>query len=363
MEINPAAATEFVPYNTAGTVVTMAFFVKFSSLPTASGHVIARIRNTNGNALLEWDNATSQFRVDMGTASPVTGGPTITTGVWYRVVMELDTSTGTATVRVKVDSTTEFSNSVAQASLASIDAVLGATSASTYTAIFDDLVVSITDGDYEQIRDTWTDWEILSAIPDADGTHNITASGDMDSFVGTAFSNSTTTGWTFIDHRPLQAANTADNVIRQDTASATIYMELLFESPANTHPNVGGVQTHAGHVMSSATGTPTAEAQLMLSDSTEVLTTGSISMIQSLEDPATTVTGRKRAAIAPSGGWDETKVDGLKVRIGFNNIAADVNFIDLMLQIVYYATAAAGSIAVPVTSIRRYHNVPWDRWA
>ena len=25
--------------------------------------------------------------------------------------------------------------------------------------------------------------------------------------------------------------------------------------------------------------------------------------------------------------------------------------------------AAAGSIAVPVTSIRRYHNVPWDSWA
>ena len=343
LQLNPAGAAESVILASAGTVVTVALFIKFTTLPTTAGDPFVRIRNTNGNALLEWDQTNQKFRVDMGAAAPVVGGPVITTGQWYRVVMELDTSTGTATIRCKVDSTTEFSQSNAQTSLASQDVTLGPSGVSTYDALFDDLVISITDGDYEQIRDDWTDWEILSAIPTSDGTHEATnASGDFDGFTTPTFTQTSTNVNANIGHRPLQLANTANNVVRQSVQSATKYVEVLFENPSNTHPNVAGVQTYGTMLMSSATGTPTAEARLMLSDSTEVLTTGGGSLIDTADgDPGTTVTVRKKAAIAPAGGWDETKVDGLKCRFGFNNIAADAHFVDLMLEVVYFATGAA----------------------
>lgn len=352
MQINPSAATEFVSYNTAATIVSMAFAINFTTLPTVTGAVIARMRNTNGNLIIDWNNTTSQIRIKAGTGTAVSGGPTITTATWYRVVLEYDCSTGTASARCTIDNGTEFSATGTQASLALTDVSLGATSASTYDATYDDFLCSITDGDYEQVV-TWTNWEILSAIPTSDGTHNITTSGDFDSFTTTAFSNSTTNGNTFIGHRPLQAANTAEQVIRQDLGATTNYMEVLFENPANTHPNVGGVQTHGGHVEASATGNSLGEIRLMLSDSTVVSTTGSIDVIDSTEDPGTTVTGRKRAAIAPAGGWDETKVDGLKARIGFADNAPDVNFIDLMIQVVYYATATVASLIYTNSPMRK----------
>lgn len=342
VQINPATTTEFVPYNSAFSQVCFAFYINFTTLPTVTGHVFGRIRNTNGNLILDWDNTNTKMRIKAGTGTAATGGPVITTGTWYRVVLEYDTSTTTFTGRCTIDGGTEFSSTVATTALACIDCSLGATSNSAYDAVYDDVIVSGTDGDYEQII-TWTNWEVLSAIPTADGTHNIATAGDFDSFTTTQFDNTTTNGNTFIGHRPVQAANTAEQVIRQELGAVTDYMEFLFENPANTYTNVGGVQTHAGHTESASAGASVGEIQLMLSDNTAVLTTGAIDVINSTEDPGVSVVGRNRAAIAPSGGWDETKVDGLKARVGFSDNAPDVNFIDLMLEVLYYNEPTSGT--------------------
>ena len=85
--------------------------------------------------------------------------------------------------------------------------------------------------------------------------------------------------------------------------------------------------------------------------SNELLTTGlgstSVSMIQTLEDPGTTVTVRKRLVDRPANGWTYDLVNGLKVRIGFNNIAADVNFIDLMLEVLIVPASLSPTPPVP----------------
>ena len=343
LELNPAAGSEQYAYNIAATnrIVTQAVYIRFAALPTADSQLLHFV-NANANGYLWFMNTNDKFAVSVGTSGQIEGGPVLVIDTWYRVVVEYDTSTGTYVCRAIVDGGTEFSDSAAFAA-ADITAVrLGNTTSQTFTAYYDDWLISITDADYEEIVG-WTSHRIESLVPSSDGSHNITTSGDMDSFVGTAFSNATTTGWTFIDHRPLNVTNTADDVIRQDLNSGTTYMELLFENLSNNGDVVDAVRTYGTHVMSSATGTPTAEAQLMLSDSTEVLTTGSVSMISSTEDPGITITIRKRMAIAPSGGWDGTKVDGLKVRIGFNAIAADVNFIDLMLEVAQHVAAAGAT--------------------
>ena len=232
---------------------------------------------------------------------------------------------------------------------------VGSLSAETFTMHVDDLVISVTDGDFE----VWPhNWSVHSLIPNADGSHNIGASGDMDSFTATAFDNSTTNGFSFIDHRPLNVANTANDVIRQDLQSATTYMELLWEDlPAGLGTPIA-VRAYATHVMSSATGTPTAEARLLMADDTEVLTNRSRSSVSVIngdatDDPGTTVTIRKRMCVAPSGGYTVQMIDGLKVQIGFNNIAADVNFIDLMLEVLM----VPASFMPPAARSRRFQHM------
>jgi hypothetical protein len=117
---------------------------------------------------------------------------------------------------------------------------------------------------------------------------------------------------------------------------------------------VEDVRAYTAVVYSSATGTPAAEVRLLLSDNTEVLTTGSISVKNSTEDPGTTLTAYKRLTIAPAGGWDTTKVNGLKFRIGFDDLAADANFIDLMVEVLLYtpAAGAAASLLAPRRTAR-----------
>lgn len=343
LELNPSAGTEQYAYTPgAGSrAVVMAFYIRFASLPAADVQLAHYVAATN--TYFYYHQSTGKFAVrDTTSGTLVDDTTTVAVNTWYRVVFESDTSTTTYTTRAKIDTNTEISTAVGGKTAADITAArLGNTSAATFTAYYDDLLISQTDGDYE-IMTPWISHQVQSLIPTSDGTHNITTSGDMDSFTTTAFSNSTTNMNTFIGHRPLQVANTAEQVVRQDLNSATTYGEVLFENLTSPGSSVAfAARAYGTHVMSSATGTPTAEARLMLSDSTEVLTTGSISMISDTEDPGTTVTLRKRMTIAPSGGWDNTKVDGLKCRIGFNGIAADVNFIDLMVEVALREEPAA----------------------
>lgn len=331
-------------------VVTQVFYIRFATLPSADVQ-LAHFVATGGNGYLWFMNTNDKFGVSVTTSGQVEGGPTIVVDTWYRIVLEYDTSANPFVIRCTVDDTTEFSDSSAIAAADITAARLGNTTNATYTAFYDDWIISVTNGDYEDIIANWAEHKIESHIPSSDGTHNIGASGDFDSFTSTAFSNSTTNGNTFIGHRPMQRANTAEQVIRQDVIGAANYMEFGLENMSDNTRSIAGVRAYTCVVYSSTTGTPAAEVRLLLADNTEVLTTGSISVKNSTEDPGTTVTTYKRMTIPPSGGWDGTKVDGLKARVGFDDLAADANFIDFMLEVASFTAPAAGAALQPVVIV------------
>jgi hypothetical protein len=331
-------------------VVTQTFYVRFATLPTADVQLAHFVSGVNG--YLWFMNTNDKFGVSVTTSGQVEGGPVVVVDTWYRIVVEYDTSTATFQIRAKVDGGTEFVDTSASTAADITAARLGPTSSATYTGFFDDWIISVTDGDYEDINSNWTEHKIESHIPSSDGTHNITTLGDFDSFTGTAFQNSTTNGNTFIGHRPMQRANTADQVIRQELGTTANYMEFGLENMSDNTRSIAGVRAYACHVESAASGASLGEARLLLADNTVVLTTGSLDVIDSTEDPGTTVTTRKRMTIAPSGGWNGTKVDGLKARVGFGDNAPDVNFIDFMLEVASFTAPApgAGMTFVVVTS-------------
>jgi hypothetical protein len=349
--INAAAAAVQVRYNiTAGNrIVATTLYIRFATLPTADVQLVHFLSTVN--CYLWFMNTNDKFAVSVTTSGQVEGGPTLVVDTWYRVTIECDTTTNTFQIKATVDGGTEFSDTAASTAADITVIGLGNTTAATYEAFYDDWIISVTAGDYAEMA-AWTSHGIESLIPSSDGTHNITTSGDFDSFVGTAFSNSTTNGNTFIGHRPLQFANTADQVVRQELGTTANYMEFGLEN----HTLSGTVldaRAYATHVESASAGASLGEARLLLSDDTEVLTTGSLSVINSTEDPGTTVTIRKRMCVRPSGGWDNTKVDGLKARVGFADNAPDVNFIDFMVEAAYFTAAAAAASLIVPTGIPR----------
>jgi hypothetical protein len=351
--INASASQVQVRYNiTAGNrIVTTTLYVRFATLPTADVQLVHFISTVNG--YLWFMNTNDKFGVSVTTSGQVEGGPTLVVDTWYRVTIEFDTTTNTFQIRAIVDGGAEFSDTSASTAADITVIGLGNTTSATYEAFYDDWVISVTDGDYEEMAG-WTGHGIESLIPSSDGTHNITTSGDFDSFTGTAFSNATTNGNTFIGHRPLQFANTANQVVRQELGTTANYMEFGLEDHTLSG-TVRAVRAYGTHVESAASGASLGEARLLLADDTEVLTTGSLSVINSTEDPGTTVTIRKRMCIDPSGGWDNTKVDGLKARVGFGDNAPDVNFIDFMIEALYF-TAAAAAPGPPIGAHTRRRN-------
>jgi hypothetical protein len=353
--LDPSATTKAVRYNITGGNLVMSFDIYFDDLPGAKS-IVALGQMVGGaeNMVFVYDPASGKFGVstDPDAAAFTTGGPTVAADTWYHIDLKMAFASTTHEIFCKVDGGTEFSHSEGGLTnlTTGISAQLGCSTNQTFTAYYDDWVVSATAADYPLGRH-----QVVGLIPSSDGTHAITTSGDFDSFTGTAFSNATTTGHTFIGHRPLQMANTANQVIRQELGTTANYMEMLLENlPGSLDPVANGVRVFASHVEASASGASLGEARLLLADNTEVLTTGSLSAINSTEDPGTTVTLRKRMAIDPSGGWDRTKVDGLKVRVGFADNAPDVNFIDFLAMVALLdpqAESSSGSAASVIPAI------------
>jgi hypothetical protein len=343
LRLNPSALAENVQYNLAAgnRIVTQAVYFRFlTSLPTADGRIM-EFNNASGNGNVWFSNATDQVGISIGGGSIVVGGPTLVADTWYRLIVEYDTSTGTYSIKARVDNGTEFSTTTAIAAADQSAVRLGTNGAHTFDCFFDDWLISVTDGDYEDIGG-WTSHQIEALIPNSDGTHNITTSGDFDSFTATAFDNTTTNGNTFIAHRPLQVANTANQVIRQELGTTANYMEFGLENLADNSKPVAHVRGYGTFVESSGTGDSVGRGKLLLSDNTEVLVTGSVSLLTTTASvPGLTVTVQKLMSIPPSGGWDGTKVDGLKARVGFSDNAPDVNFIDFMVEVAQYVAGAA----------------------
>lgn len=341
-QISSSAASELLGLDVpAGNrTVVCSCYVMITSLTPGANHQLIVFTHANGNPQLWFNDTSNRFMLAINNTDQQDFGPNpIVINTWYRVDLIAVSSGGTTSITGRAYSDTgaltgALIGSQQVSSRAQTDAditrvSLGTAGATTSTQNYDDWVITLDATDFPFVPHG-----IYSLIPNADGTHNIAVAGDLDSFVGTAFDNSTTTAFSFIDHRPLQLANTADNVIRQDAQSATEYVELGFEDLA---ANVGAphaVRAYVTSVMSSTTGTPTAEARLLTAGGTEVLTTGSTSILDTADgDPGTTLTLRKKMCIPPAGGWTWDTVNGLKARLGFNNIAADVNFTDLMLEV------------------------------
>jgi hypothetical protein len=354
LQILTVGASQGVQYSgIASNFVTTAFYLRFEAFPGATSKIL-RLLNASGNGYMRCSSA-GQLSIIVGTGSAVNLGSALSTSTWYRIVVELDTSTGTASLRASVNNGTDATATNAQASANTTAVQIGPDGADTVTFYSDDWLIATVDGDYEEIKG-WTSHSVQSLIPSADGTHSITTAGNFDSFTATAFDNTTTNGNTFIAHRPLQLANTANQVIRQDVIAASDYMEFTLENLSAGDSTVEDVRAYTAVVYSSATGTPAAEVRLLLSDNTEVLTTGSISVKDATEDPGVTLTAYKRMTIPPAGGWDTTKVNGLKYRIGFDDLAADANFIDLMVEVALFTPAAGAATSLPFKPATRRMN-------
>lgn len=373
LQIDTTAAAKRVSYQmpsngpvTSTTWGSMGVAVRFPSLPADSTQIFS-YGNANGAGVVQFNTGTNHLELTFNNTTNTDFGPTIATDTWYYVETEVDFSTGTAVFRGRVDNGAVTAISRSQTSSTITGFTLGTQTTDTLNAFYDDWVICTTKDNSQRDDSFPGDGRIVSLIVDGDGAHNITTAGDFDSFTGTAFDNTTTTGWTFIDHRPLQLANTADNLIRQELGTSANYMTFTFEDLPAVDANTtiaAAVRAYCSRVESSGTGTSGAEFRLLLSDGTEVLSTGpatnsastnyytAVSVGHSAEDMGLTLWLHRRMTDPPGGQWTREKVNGLQGRVGFGDGSPDVNFIDYMLEVLLKPASPAlprnDSLVVPM---------------
>lgn len=186
-----------------------------------------------------------------------------------------------------------------------------ATGSPTYTAFYDDIVLSNTLADHP-IGGGY----VNHFVPTADGTHNIAGTGDFQrGNSGTDILNATTTSWQLIDDVPLPsgAVDEADNQRAVAPVNATDYPEVVFgPAPGISTPTFAprAVEVILAHHQI-ATGAGSFDVQLNDNGTTDA--------VVSVVGAAGVVTyryARKHYATPPTGGaWKVTSGAG-----NFNNL-------------------------------------------
>lgn len=223
LRVTPAGTTVGAVATIANTsVVVMRFYVRFATLPTANSFIAmpqfnastACIFRASDNTLTTYCNGT------YGTT-----GIVVTTGVWYRVDFRAVYSSPNVTVDMQVDGTAATTIVVNPGAAQATQFVrMGTTSATTYDAYFDDVIISITSGDYP-----FGAGKVEHFVPIGDGVHNVAGANDFErSNSGTDITNATTTAFQLVDDVPLKSGTPTEYINLIAPPNATDYVELVF---------------------------------------------------------------------------------------------------------------------------------------
>lgn len=345
MQLAPALSAGHCTYalGAGQRVVTVGVYVRFDTLPAPGPQApIITWVNAGGEVRVQYDATATQFTATIGGNSTF-GGPIVTTGQWYRIVAEADTSVNPAKIRVTIDNGTEFSKTAARAASDSTSVRLGtAITTTTWTAYFDDWIVSLTDGDYETINSDSTAHEVRRLKPTGDGTHNIGAANIFEvSATGTDITNATTDSYLLVDDDTIDTANTDFVFNVGDAQTSGLYVEHTYEDLPSNGDDPADVRGYVGYSEETSVGTVSAGVELYDTDTTyatlhtDVKTKTDIAPTGNQVKTIAHTTGH--VATRPSGGWTRTKVNAIRTRVGWGDGDPDVRFTTLMVEVAMFS--------------------------
>lgn len=153
-QFNPVAETSWWEKDVIGGVAqncfVYAFYARYDVLPSADVMICQMDPGGLGDNGIAYDVSSAQFKcADGSPANGTPSGPSITTGVWYRIDIRVDASANPWVLDGKVNGTDLTQNTRGQAAATASKYKLGANAQSdTYTLILDEFNVSHTAADY-----------------------------------------------------------------------------------------------------------------------------------------------------------------------------------------------------------------------
>lgn len=321
LKIVSANSIDRVGQNISGspTVLVKRFGVYFDDLPAGSCIQSTIFVADTVNAQFGYSHLFQQFGVswDDGGGLQAVGGPTVLADTWYMIDIELDVSTNPWTYRIYAQADGGVRQQVASVTKARAATTISSASLGThhnnetFTAYFDDWVMSTTKADFP------LDYSGVVALrPSDDGTHSPASPDCITDATVTAISGSNK-AYQYIDDTAFPTGSGATDLIVQTGAHGMHYVEVVFPDVAFTRViGVAGVLArNAG-----STAGNTAACQFVEANGTKHAIFGKEGSLTNWGD--STLIKYERAIISPSGGWSKGKLDTGVVQFGFSGDAS-----------------------------------------
>ena len=311
-------------------VAVFSFYYKINTLPSPTGtysfFYLFTAPSYNGAARI-YQQSDGKLLMQSGGNSQASS-MAVNDNTWHRIDIKVDVSTSSWTVDWQIDGTaqTQVTNSGSGQTLNYLS--LGWGDSITATCWMDDFIVSSASGDYPLGAHY-----VYALKPNGDYNYNNVGTNVIEDEDG----NDISATYTAYSRMNVWPTNNGQDRVRQ-YATGTYFAEVNFEDTSET--TIWGVEGVAS-LFSSYTTANSATTRIV--DSTGATLTDIYAGDMSEQD-----THYRRAIIsAPGGSWDQTKLNGVRGRVGFATNVASLPFWNgLMLQYAVGPAAPPAGAAV-----------------
>lgn len=319
LKINPSSGVAYVGrYYTAGIFVMVAYFY-FSTLPNTTTDLMGVYGNDGEFNAIIYDSSDGKFHAASSAGGSDAVGPSVSTGVWYRIDTKSVFNSTTHTVDWKVNGAAQTQFTFASRTNENAVAYyLGSSGSCSTNYYIDDIAVSVTSGDFPIGPGV-----VYGISPSADGTHNA-GTNIMERQDGQDIG--AVTAYDLINSVPI--GNTSTYIRQLDNGTGNYAEVQLADISANVHSVVGA---HAVMAYYSAS-TSANSAQARVRDGAGAETT-----IYNGDMSESSVFYKSIQVTTPAAGWSTTTVNALRIRCGYASDAnPDPYWVDFMVEV--YAT-------------------------
>jgi type II secretory pathway pseudopilin PulG len=323
------------------TVQHMHFAIRLGSLPSSDVTSLASLTANNSASYgfyLGYQASSQKFMArirstdtNYGPWIPASSGAgTVSAGTWYTVDLLLDVSVSPIKGKWQINGVagTEASISATTSTL-NYRRVFGSEAVgNTFTANYDDILVSFTPADYPL-----ADMAINRLVPNGMGTHNPASPTALQNNDSTAINASS---YQRLDDVPINTVGETD-YIKQVSNSGSSYVELTFQDPPETC--IRAIRAFLAWAPPDSNQSNHGKTSVFDGATETVVSNGSMG------GNVTTLRTRSMTVVPASAPWTNAAVSGLRARIGYSTDASPLpKWEALMLE---YGVASGAGAAPP----------------
>ncbi len=324
---DPSNARDYVTLRVAGGVIVARLYLRLATLPASDVTELLVLDSVSGNDLrLGYQASTQRLTLRFANRAPVVATSTISAAAWVRIDLQYTASTNPRSATWQVDGVDQADVTASGAATTVRYLRLGSNvRRDTYTAHYDDVMVSATAADYPI-----GEGMVLPLRPDGMGS-----SVTPDSFHhedGSAIDADT---YRRLDDDPMDSTS---DYVQQDTAGASDFLEMtLSDTSERCIVGVSGLVGYHSQAAARNRG-----ATRLVDGATELdIYTG---------DMSETRLFYRSAMIPPSGAWTRAAVNALRIRIGYGADIRPVPYWDALLVEIATGESAPGIVTVTATA-------------